>query len=329
LQRFRKRHTYTQPQPGRNNPPHTHMEIENETASFDTAMPGGFDEVCLAAWNSNLKVLGGLMDQVKRGGQSSTGYGPTHFAASLGNVEVMEFLLASGVDKNERDADGNSPLMWVVSSNGSDEMMDCLVDNGANVNQQNFNGETALFVACDRGSVDKVEYLLENAADANVANIDGASPLHAAAARGDGAVIALLVRYGACVNAVDEEGDMALHWAVREGKVDAVQALVQLGARMELRNEDGETALDLALSLDDELMVKHLLLLGAKEPRNRLPALIVTTTDGCASADDHFGTVEEVRRLGDKDDVSMMDVAKDLRGLSVSDDWRAARTVSL
>jgi len=147
----------------------------------DATNNGTYNDVCLAAWNSNLKVLEGLLEQVKRGGVSPTGYGPTHFAASMGNVEVLEFLLASGVDKNERDSDGNSALMWVVASDGAEEMLDSLVDHGADINLQNFNGETALFVACSRGLANKAEYLLDNGADANIANLDGATALHAAA----------------------------------------------------------------------------------------------------------------------------------------------------
>jgi len=134
----------------------------------------------------------------------------------------------------------------------------------------------------------------------------------------------LLVRFGARLNAADDEGDSPLHWAVREGKVEAAQALVQLGASIEQCNEDGESPLELAVSLEDELMAKHLVFLGAKEQRRQLPTLIVTD-NGCPTA-----MVEDVHHLEDKTDVSMMDVSKDLRSLSVKDDdWRTMRTVSI
>jgi len=286
---------------------------------IDATTTNSYDNFCLAAWNSNMKVLEGLLEQVRKGGVSSTGYGPTHFAASLGNVEVMEFLLSSGVDKNERDAEGNSALMWVVSSDGSEELMEALVDHGANVNLQNFVGETALYLACARGLEDKVEYLLDNGADVHIANLDGATALHAAASFGDSAIISMLVRHGASVTAGDDEGDSPLHWAVREGKMEAATALVQLGASVSQSNEDGESALDLALSLDDEPMIKHLSGLGAK-PRNLAgPSFVVTDCSALA--------VEEVHL--DKD-INMMDMAKDMRSLTVrEDDWRALRTVSL
>jgi len=268
------------------------------------------------------------LEQVRKGGVSSTGYGPTHFAASLGNVEVMEFLLASGVDKNERDADGNSALMWVVSSDGSEDLMDALVDHGASVNLQNFRGETALFTACARGLEDKVEFLLESGADVHIADLDGATPLHAAAAgQGDASLISLLVRYGASVKAGDDEGDTPLHWAVREGRMEAVQALVQLGASVMQRNEDGETALELALSSDDEPMAKHLADTCGGKPRiinNNGGAVNLVVTDHCSPL-----AVEEVH--SDHKDINMIDMAKDMRNLSVRDDdsWGALRTVSI
>jgi len=166
-----------------------------------------------------------------------------------------------------------------------------------------------------------VVYLLENGADAHINNLDGASPLHAAAGLGDVNIIELLARHGAAVNAADDEGDTPLHWAVREGKPEAAQLLIKLGASVEQVNEDGESALDLALSVDDAVMAKALTFFGTK-PRgsSRMPAFVLTE---CSSPLE----VEEVHL--DKD-VNMIDMAKDMRNLTVKeDDWRSVRTVSI
>jgi len=209
-----------------------------------------------AVWGSHLKFLQKLLASAKRG--EDVGYGPIHFAASLGNVELLEFLLSNGLDKDERDKDGGSPLMWVIAADGKEELMDALVDHGASVNIHNFAGESPLFLAAQRALEGKVQYLLENGADVNAVNLDGATCLHAAAAQGDTDLISLLVRYGAHVNAVDEEGDTPLHWAVREGHAKAACLLVHLGADVNLGNEDGESALDLALCWGDKEMAKDL-----------------------------------------------------------------------
>jgi len=192
----------------------------------------------------------------KQRGEAEVGYGPVHFAASLGNVELLDSLLAAGCDKNERDQDGNSPLMWVIMYDGKEDLLDSLVDHGASVNSQNFLGESPLFLACRKGSYSKAQYLLENGGDVNVVNLDSASPLHAAAAEGDSELISLLCKYGAHINAVDDECDSALHWAVREGQLKVASLLVQLSADVFLSNEDGETPLDLAVCYGEKEMVR-------------------------------------------------------------------------
>jgi len=209
-----------------------------------------------AVWNSHLKFLQRLLASVKRG--EDVGYGPIHFAASLGNVELLEFLLSNGLDQDERDKDGSSPLMWVIAADGKEELMDALIDRGASVNMHNFEGETPLFLAANRALEGKVQYLLENGADVNAVNLEGATPLHAAAALGATHLMSLLVTYGAHVNAVDDEGDTPLHWAVREGHGKAACLLVHLGADVNLGNEDGESALELALCWGDKEMAKDL-----------------------------------------------------------------------
>jgi ankyrin repeat protein len=227
-----------------------------------------------AAWNCNLRVLEGLVEQAKaaggRGvasaGDSGPGYGPAHFAAALGNLEVLELLLSNGIDKNERDADGNSPLIWVVSSDGPDELLESLVDHGASINLKNFVGESALSLACQRGLARKAEYLLENGADPNAPNLDGATPLHHAAALGDVALIALLVRWGAHVNSVDDEGDSPLHWAVREDKPEAAQRLIEMGADVSLANEDGENPIELVLACGDQAFADRLVVFAGNKP---------------------------------------------------------------
>jgi len=186
------------------------------------------------------------------------GYGPIHFAASLGNVDLMDQLLTCGCDKDERDRNGSSPLMWVILYDGKEELLDSLVDHGASVNIQNFVGESPLFLAAQRGLYSKALYLLDNGSDVNVVNLEGGSPLHASAAQGDTNLLNLLVKYGAHVNAVDEEGDSPLHWAVREGNVKAACLLVHLGADVHLANEDGESALDLALCTGDDELARDL-----------------------------------------------------------------------
>jgi len=229
------------------------MQHDVECSFFVDDVPSSMQA---EAWNDNLRFLGKLIERLRRG--EDVGYGPCHFAASLGNVDMLELLLSKGADKNERDREGNCPLVWIIANDGAEELMEALVDHGASVNVQNFVGESPLYLAVQRSLHDKVNYLLENGADVAVRNLDGATPLHAAAAAGDEEIISLLVKYGAFVNAVDDEGDSPLHWAVRESQAEAACLLGQLGADPHLKNEDDESPLDLAACLGELGMAKSL-----------------------------------------------------------------------
>ena len=46
----------------------------------------------------------------------TVGY-PLHFAAAFGHKEIAELLIAEGADVNAKDVDGETPLDWAISRN--------------------------------------------------------------------------------------------------------------------------------------------------------------------------------------------------------------------
>jgi len=157
---------------------------------------------------------------------------------------------------NERDQQGNTPLIW-ASSEGNYQLVELLIDEGAAVNLQNFVGETALSIAAARGFEGICALLIENGGNTNISNLDGASPLHMAAACGHVGIVKLLVSRGAYVNAFDDEGDTPLHYAVREGCRDVVEVMVKnCGADYNAKNEDMESPLDLAVELGESSFIQ-------------------------------------------------------------------------
>jgi ankyrin repeat protein len=246
-------------------------------------------DVCSAAWNNNIKYIEQLIVQERQqfGLDSNSGFGPLHFAASLGNLEIVNRLLATGlVNRDARDKDGNTALMWVVAANGSDELLEALIDNGVDLNIQNYIGETALFIAASRGYTEKVEFLLENGARTQISNLDGATPLHAAAAGGHEEVVSALINYGAFLNVGDDEDDTPLHWAVREGQKRIISILVSAGCEVNAVNGDGETPLALAMAFDAQDIIDWLASMGGQETDVVLP-----------KPTQHESTVPEVEKM--------------------------------
>ncbi|MBF0315665.1 MAG: ankyrin repeat domain-containing protein [Oligoflexia bacterium] len=63
------------------------------------------------------------------------------------NFSLAEILLQKGLDINEEDAKGMTPLMLVVAANGSYEMIDYLLQHGAHYDEKNNSGQTAFDIA--------------------------------------------------------------------------------------------------------------------------------------------------------------------------------------
>jgi len=194
-----------------------------------------------------------------------SGYNELHRAAFMDTIDEQMFESVDYEELDDIDHNGNTPLMWVVASDGSEELMEAFIDHGADINAQNFVGETALFVACSRGFTEKVELLLENGARTQISNLDGASPLHVACAGGHSDVVSLLIQYGAFLNVGDDEEDTPVHWAVREGHEEIIKLLISSGAEINCANGDSETPLGLAIALESQEIVACLLGLGGKE----------------------------------------------------------------
>ena len=101
-------------------------------------------------------------------------------AARVGDLEALERHLKNGVAVDAIDPDrGATPLMWAVSS-GRAEVVQRLIDRGADVNIAGRDGGTALHGAAFLGHEATVEVLIRNGANLHVVNKDGSTPLDAA-----------------------------------------------------------------------------------------------------------------------------------------------------
>lgn len=98
-------------------------------------------------------------------------------------------------------------LMDIAARNDLDEMRE-LLKNGADPDQMNHDGLTALHQCCIDGSLDMVTLLLKNGANVNIKDRDLWTPLHAAATCGHFKIVSLLIKAGADLTAINGDGDM-------------------------------------------------------------------------------------------------------------------------
>lgn len=121
--------------------------------------------------------------------------------------------LISQEDINLQDKYGCSALYY-AAENGSKNIVDILVANGATIDAQNILGETALMRAIVRQHNDVARQLLQAGANPNIGDNDGYTGMHRAAFENDLDLTKLLEeKHGGDITAKTKSGSTILHCA--------------------------------------------------------------------------------------------------------------------
>lgn len=164
---------------------------------------------------------------------------PVADAAMEGDAVGVQTLLQSGADVNEPQPDGMTALHWAADRN-DEGVARLLLDAGADVAARTRIGEyTPLLVASRRGNAEVIRVLLAGGADVDLRTTTaGTSALHFAAAAGSVRALELLIEAGAEVNARERShGHTPLMFAAAANQAGAIRTLLDNGADPGLQNE--------------------------------------------------------------------------------------------
>lgn len=218
-------------------------------------------------------------------------------AASAGDIEALELLLAHGADPNQAWAsDGSSTLyailqwstspagiLWllehgaqpdpvfvengetplhVVARRWDVQLAEALVVRGADVSRQRKDGRTPYAIAGLNGNLSVADFLLQHGAPIQLEAVDR---LVAACSRGDGkAAQALRDANPGLAALIEPEHYAALYQAAERGDTRAVEALLDSGFDPDRGDEEiGKTALHCAAMAGRVDTVRLLLARGA------------------------------------------------------------------
>lgn len=166
-----------------------------------------------------------------------------HTAVHKGDVEVVQCLLENKADLHCTTKHGNTPLHLAVNR-GFMEIVRLLVSNKAGLERQNNGGNTPLHTAVLKGYKDPTVFLLSQSFDHNIKNNEGNTALHLAAIIGR-SVKDLITKCDADIE--NNEGNTVLHLACDNNRQRMVDILLKHNVKVDRCNNEGNTPLHCAV----------------------------------------------------------------------------------
>ncbi|MGW8122289.1 ankyrin repeat domain-containing protein [Roseivirga echinicomitans] len=260
-----------------------------------------------AARSGNIELLEELVDRgVKFGENKVTGENAILMASSNreNTVEYFKYLEALGLNPAVKTNEAVSALHRISASNNNLAVYNYFLSKGLNVNDADSNGNTPLINAASRNSLEMISFLAEQTTNINSSNKEGQTALTMAVARNSPAVVDYLISKGADVNVIDEKGNSLgqylisgysannssdfdhklrslrakaldlnkkqgdkstlFHLAIDKNDLDLLKKVNALNIDVNAKNNEGATVLHLAaMKAADAEILKYLISIGA------------------------------------------------------------------
>jgi len=184
------------------------------------------------------------------------------------DFETINYFTAKGLDLHGKDADGNGIFNYVAKS-GNTDMLDQLIAKGVDYKTLNNDGANAMIFASKGGrgpanGLEVFKYLEGKGLEANITTKSGVTPLHGLAGKSkDAEVINYFLDKGVDVNQADKYGNTAFLNAASNNDLAIVTLLEKQIKDVNTKNKKGESALTLAVENNAPEVVSFLLDNGA------------------------------------------------------------------
>lgn len=153
---------------------HTPVALRLIERGADVKLAGrsGISPVAAAAYAGNAAIVEALLARgADERALDETGKPPIVYAAAKARLDIVKRLLARNIDVNARYPNDLTLLMW---ASGPDEkvpevqaikVVSCLLDAGAQIDDRDDRGRTALMIAAEGGHAEIANLLLARGAD--------------------------------------------------------------------------------------------------------------------------------------------------------------------
>ena len=167
-----------------------------------------------------------------------------HQAISVNRLSTVREFITPELDVNFH-YNGKTALQIAVVE-GFDDICKLLIENGADVNKTNAEGNCLVNMAVWHGHTSLVELLVSHDAEIDVSNNHGSTPVSTAAYCGDAIAVRTLVKAECDIDAPDKRGQSPLLIASWRGHEDVVHVLIGGGCDVNWTDYERRTALNIA-----------------------------------------------------------------------------------
>ncbi|MBL3600997.1 MAG: ankyrin repeat domain-containing protein [gamma proteobacterium endosymbiont of Lamellibrachia anaximandri] len=179
-------------------------------------------------WIRKVVVSGVLLTLPLTGAASNSL--PLHAAVQGGDMAELKGIIASAESLDTQDAKGWTALMFAIKV-GKQHAVSMLLDAGASPNAGDRLGRTPLHLAVAT-PVDITRLLLKAGADVNQRNAGGVTALMLAAGSGRRDIIELLFKTDARLDFKDYQGNSVVDWSHRSKNLELIEILEEKLARV-------------------------------------------------------------------------------------------------
>nr|CAB3256533.1 inversin-like [Phallusia mammillata] len=185
---------------------------------------------------------------------------PLHWAAQLGNTQIVKSLLSVGAKNSITDSNGATPLLYAALNNHSDVILK-MIEHDVNILEQaDIEGRSALMWAAGKGATDVIQTLLAlQNPSANLEKKFTDETLEFLKTTSKAVHENSKLKQAVDINRTDNKSNTALHMAAWNGHAHSAELLLRNGGRHDLQNNMRHTALFGACEKGHLNVVKHLL----------------------------------------------------------------------
>ena len=214
-------------------------------------------------------------------------------AAEGGRVQDVLQLLSGGANIEERGRNGVYSPLHVAVYMGRAEVVQILLEHGADVLVKTSGGDSPLHLAfilprmAGREAI--IRALLLKGADASAKNSTGRTPLHQAVFHDSIQALKLLLDHGADISTTECGGNNVLHWAVEKHNVESVKERNRLHRNplLPANRREIEKA---------EKVIQALLAHDGTDVHTKIADLSATTTDA-GRTPEHVAYTDDIKEM--------------------------------